>query len=97
MAFDGYKALFDMAHYYLKGDGPILQYIDIEGGTQNVDAKAGMKFKFAGSVPKEEIQKITVTNSVTGDRAAGNVDRILRKYGVGFSAAQFKGWVRVCD
>ncbi len=68
---DGYKALFDMAHYYLKGDGPILQYIDIEGGTQNVDAKAGMKFKFAGSVPKEEIQKITVTNSVTGDRAAG--------------------------
>lgn len=63
---DGYKALFDMAHYYLKGDGPILQYIDIEGGTQNVDAKAGMTFKFAGSIPEEEIRKITITNADDG-------------------------------
>lgn len=48
-----------------------MQYIDIEGGTQNVDAKAGMTFKFAGSVPKEEIQKITITNAVTGELAVG--------------------------
>lgn len=68
---DGYKALFDMAHYYLKGDGPILQYIDIEGGTENVDAKAGITFKFAGSIPEEEIRKITITNSVTGELAEG--------------------------
>ncbi len=68
---DGYKALFDMAHYYLKGDGPILQYIDIEGGTENIDAKATMTFKFAGSIPEEEIRKITITNAVTGELAEG--------------------------
>mgnify|MGYP004640740353 CR=1 FL=1 len=69
---DGYAAFFDMAHYYLKGAGPILEYIDMGKDLDNVDAKAEIKFKFAGSIPEEQIKKITVQNTETGEIADGS-------------------------
>ena len=69
---DGYAAFFDMAHYYLKGAGPILEYIDMGKDLDNVDAKAEIKFKFAGTIPEDQIKKITVKNTQTGEVADGS-------------------------
>ena len=69
---DGYAAFFDMAHYYLKGAGPILEYIDMGKDLDNVDAKAEIKFKFAGTIPEDQIKKITVKNTKTGEVADGS-------------------------
>ena len=69
---DGYAAFFDMAHYYLKGAGPILEYIDMGENLNDIDAKAEIKFKFAGSIPEDQIKKITVKNTETGEVADGS-------------------------
>ncbi len=68
---DGYQALFDMAHFYLKGTGAVCEYITIGDDINNVDTKSVITVKFSGGISAEEIKKVTVKNRTTGKAAEG--------------------------
>lgn len=60
-----YNAFFDFAGYYLKGDAVEVVYTTPKANTVGADFKDGIKIKFTGAVPAEEIQKVTVKDSAS--------------------------------
>ena len=69
---DVYNAFRIYANYYLKDDNAVCEYIDPVEGTENVDTNAKIEIKFTGPVSEEEIKKVTVKNTSTGDIAKGS-------------------------
>ncbi len=85
---NGYNALFDIANYYLKGDGAAIEYIKMNE-TQQAPVDSEITFKFSGAVGENEIKKITVTNkstkkTVSGSFSAsfGNTEWLFKPHGL---------------
>ncbi len=58
---DSYQALFDMAHYYLNGEGAVCEYIAFSN-----ERVPSFTFRFSGAISESEIKKATVTEKSSG-------------------------------
>ena len=68
---DVYDAFYEAANYWLKDDNAILKYFDIGQKATEVETNPVILLKFTGPIPEHEIQKVTVTDDVTGEAAQG--------------------------
>ena len=69
---EGYSTLFDTAHYWLRDDGAICEYIETDSGAEQTDPKDKITIKFSGPVDRSEIEKITIKNKTTNESAIGS-------------------------
>lgn len=68
---DTYYDFMQMADYWLKDDAVICAYIDPVNGADEVGATDEIKVKFTGSVSEDEINKVKIINTQTGEAASG--------------------------
>ena len=66
-----YEALFDFAHYWLKDSSAVAEYILPKDGSNEVDVRDEISVKFSGPIPREEITKVQVVNSITKEAVRG--------------------------
>ncbi|MBE6537095.1 MAG: hypothetical protein E7673_03990 [Ruminococcaceae bacterium] len=59
---DVYDAMFDFADYYLKKAAVKVVYTDPADMTGKIDINEKITVKFSGAVPREQIEKITLTD-----------------------------------
>lgn len=60
---DGYKTLYDMTDYYLRGGAVNVVYISPISGADDIEADERIKVQFTGPVLESEIAKVTVKDS----------------------------------
>ena len=60
--YDTYDAMFAFANYYLKNDAVQVIYTDPADKTGAMSTTAPITIKFSGSVPAEEIEKVTLSS-----------------------------------
>ena len=60
---DTYRALFDIAHYWLHGDAAVYQYTAVDKKDGKIAPDAALTVTVSGPVPADQIRKLTPTDT----------------------------------